>query len=67
MAIDWDQYPVIPGFDPVKWKREVHDEIRRDTKGMTREEVREYYRRGAERFDEEIKRRRAELAERGGP
>ena len=50
----------IPGFDCVQWKRQVHAEFQRETEGMTREEVLEYYRRGAERFDEETRRRRAE-------
>ena len=54
----------IPGFDPVQWKREVHAQFRRETEGMTDEEVREYFRRGAERFDEEMRLRRAELAKR---
>ena len=54
----------IPGFDPVQWKREVHAKFQRETEGMTDEEVREYYRHGAERFDEDMKQRRAKLAER---
>ena len=41
----------IPGFDVVKWKREVHAQFQRETKGMTEDEVLEYFRRGAERFD----------------
>ena len=54
----------IPGFDPVKWKRQVHAEIERETEGMTKEEVREYFRKGSEKFQEEMKQRRAELANR---
>ncbi|MCL2303837.1 MAG: hypothetical protein FWC43_00685 [Planctomycetaceae bacterium] len=50
----------IPGFDPVKWKRQVHAEIERETEGMTKEEVREYFRQASERG----KQRRAELANR---
>jgi len=48
----------IPGFDPVKWKRQVHAEIERETEGMTKEEVREYFRQASERG----KQRRVELA-----
>ncbi|MCL2744073.1 MAG: hypothetical protein FWE67_09490 [Planctomycetaceae bacterium] len=44
---------LIPGFDCVEWKREVHAKFQRETEGMTEDEVREYYRRGAERFDKE--------------
>jgi len=50
----------IPGFDPVKWKRQVHAEIERETEGMTKEEVREYFRQASERG----KQRRVELAKR---
>ena len=60
--IDWSKYPIIPGYDPVQCKREAHARIRKETEGMTDAEVREYYRCGAERFDEDMKRRRAELA-----
>ena len=56
-------YPeIIPGLDPVEMKRKVQAEIRRETEGMTREEVREFYRRGSEEFQAEMKRFRAELA-----
>ena len=50
----------IPGFDPVQWKRQVHAEIQRETEGMTKEEVREYFRKGSEEFREEMKRLRSE-------
>ena len=43
----------IPGFDCVQWKREVHAQFRRETEGMTDEEVREYYRKGSERLQRE--------------
>ena len=43
----------IPDFDVVKWKRQVHAEIQRETEGIAPEEVREYFRqatvRGAQR------------------
>jgi hypothetical protein len=58
--INWDDFPIIPGFDCLKWKAERQAEILRETNGMTLEEVREYIRKGAERFDEEQKRRRTE-------
>lgn len=44
---------VIPGFDVLKWKQETQEKILRETEGMTREEVREYIRQGAERFRNE--------------
>jgi hypothetical protein len=42
------QFKPIPGFDSLKWKAEVQAEILRETEGMTREEVREYFRQAAE-------------------
>ena len=51
---------VIHGFDVLKWKAETQARILRETEGTTDEEVREYFRQGAERFDEETKQRRAE-------
>ena len=53
MAINWDNFPVIPDFDPVKWKRQVHAEIQRETEGMTKEEIREYYRKNSEELQRE--------------
>ena len=44
---------VIPGFDVLKWKQEAQAQILQETEGMTREEVREYIRQGAERFRQE--------------
>ena len=47
-------YPTpIPGFDVIEWKRKVHDEIRQETAGMTKEEIREYFRKGSEEFQRE--------------
>ena len=51
---------VIPGFDVLKWKAETQAQILRETEGMSDEEVREYFRQGAERYDKETKRRREE-------
>ena len=60
LQTDW--YPeIIPGLDPVAMKRKVQAEIRRETEGMTQEEVRAFYRRESEMFQEEMKRYRAEL------
>ena len=53
-----------PGLDPVEMKRKVQAEIRRETEGMTPEEIREFYRKGSEAFQKETRRRRAELAQR---
>ncbi len=50
----------IPGFDPVKWKRQVHAEMMHETESMTKEEVREYLRRESKRFDEDMRRLREE-------
>jgi len=52
----------IPGFDSKKWLRKVRAQIHRETEGMTDEEVREYFRKGSEELQAEVKRRRAELA-----
>ena len=49
---------IIPGFDPVKWKRERQAQILEETRGMRPSEVREYFRRGSEKFREEQRRRR---------
>ena len=53
---------VIPDFDVMKWKQETQAEILRETKDMTREEVREYFRRASEEFQAEGERYRAERA-----
>ena len=58
--LDLSKIKPIPGFDCVKWKRERQEKIYEETKGMTSEEYLEYVRKGAERFDEKMKLRRAE-------
>jgi len=63
---DWQQ-DIIPGYDPVQCKREAHAMIREETKGMTKEEIREYFRKGNENFREEQRLRRAELAAKNQP
>ena len=52
----------IPGYDPVQCKREAHARIRKETDGMTDEEVREYFRKSSERAQKE----RAEYRARHG-
>jgi len=60
LQTDW--YPeIIPGLDPVAMKRKVQAEIRREIEGMTQEEVREFYRRESEAFQEEMRILRAEI------
>jgi hypothetical protein len=46
--INWNDYPVIPGFDVLKWKQETQAEILRETEGMTRTEVLAYFRQASE-------------------
>ena len=60
--LDMSQIKPIPGFDSLKWKREVQAKIYEETKDMTPEQRRERRRQASERFDREIERRRAELA-----
>ena len=54
--LDMSKFKPIPGFDSLKWKQEVQTKIYEETKNMTREEVREYFRRAVEEGDK----RRAE-------
>jgi hypothetical protein len=46
---NWDDFPVIPDFDCLKWKAERQAEILRETEGMTDEEIRARFRRASER------------------
>jgi len=55
---DLSQIKPIPGFDSLKWKREVQAEIYEETKHMTSMEACEYFRQAVERD----KRWRAERA-----
>ena len=61
-TLDLSTIKPIPGFDCVAMKREIQAKIYEETKEMTREEVREYIRNGAERFDENRRLRRIERA-----
>jgi len=47
LETDWAS-DVIPGFDVLKWKQENQARIRRETEGMTREQVRERLRQAVE-------------------
>ena len=49
--------------DCVKLKRAIQAKIYEETKYMTREQVREYTRKGAEEFDRKLEHYRAEYAE----
>ena len=51
---------IIPGFDVLKWKQEIQDQIYQDIKDMTTDEWLTYVRKGSEEFREEQKRHRAE-------
>ena len=61
LETNWQQ-DIIPDFDVLKWKQETQAEILRETEGMTREEVREYFRKGSEEFREEQRLRRTKRA-----
>ncbi|MDR0704627.1 MAG: hypothetical protein LBF88_06515 [Planctomycetaceae bacterium] len=45
----------IEGFSALKMKQEVQEQIYRETKGMTDQEVREYFHKGSEQFRKKIK------------
>ena len=60
--IDWSQIKPIPGFDSLKWKREVQAKIYEETKDMTPEEQREYSRKNSEQLRKERERYWAEQA-----
>jgi len=66
LKTDPSWYPdPIPGFDVLKWKDENQARIRRETEGMTDEQVRERRRKIVER-DIRWRAERAALAESGG-
>jgi len=48
-TLDLSTIKPIPGFDCVAMKREIQAKIYEETKGMTGEEVREYFRLASER------------------
>ncbi|MEQ8553636.1 MAG: hypothetical protein RIC06_20820 [Cyclobacteriaceae bacterium] len=43
------------GFDAVKMMRDIRDKIDKDIEGMTFEEEKEYFRKGAEKYKKEEK------------
>ena len=63
---DMIQPQIIPGFDVLKWKQEIQDQVYRETEGMTREEIRAYIRKGSEAFREEQRRRKMEREAKSG-
>ena len=60
---DLSQIKPIPGFDSLKWKREVQTEIYEETKHMTPEQRREYFRQASERMQKEREQYWAKQAE----
>ena len=44
---DWAS-DIIPGFDVLQWKQENQTRIRRETEGMSREQIRESLRQAVE-------------------
>jgi len=48
-TFDLSQIKPIPGFDSLKWKREVQAKIYEETKDMTREQIRERRQQAVER------------------
>lgn len=55
IPFDWPE--VIPSFDLMKWKDETQTAILHETEGMTREEVREYFRQSVVRGEQRRKER----------
>jgi hypothetical protein len=52
---DWSTVKPIPGFDSARWLRKVRAKTYEDTKDMTAEEVREYFRKRSEERRKEKK------------
>ena len=48
LETDW-QLGMMPDFDPLEMKRRIQAEVLLETKGMTDEEIREYFRLASER------------------
>jgi hypothetical protein len=65
---DWNNFPVNPDFDALKMKADIQAEILRETEGMTRAEVREFFRKESEEFRAEMKRCHSDsgISSRGG-
>ena len=60
--LDMSQFKPIPGFDSLKWKREVQTQIYEETKHMTPAQRRERERQASERMRKEREQYQAELA-----
>jgi hypothetical protein len=58
-ALETFDTDIIPGFDVLKWKREIQEDIYQETKDMTSDEFLEYLRRGSVEFREEMRQIRA--------
>jgi len=54
---------IIPGFDVLKWKREIQARFYQETKDMTSDEFLEYIRKGNEQIREERRQRQVAQAE----
>ena len=48
-TLDLSKIQPIPGFDCLKWKDETQARVLRETRGMTDEEILEYFRLASER------------------
>jgi len=59
---DWYPEP-IPGFDVMQMKWDIQAEIIRETEGMTREEIREYFRQAVVRGNKRRAERERQSAE----
>jgi len=59
---DLSQIKPIPGFDSLKWKREVQTEIYEEIKHMTPEQRRDYFHQASERMQKERRQYWAEQA-----
>ena len=60
--IDWNRFPIIPGFDAIECKRRIQAEICEETKHMTSEEICTYFRHASERMQREREQYWAEQA-----
>ena len=60
--IDWNRFPIIPGFDAIECKRRIQAEIYEETKDMTLEERWEYSRKSSELLRKEQEQYWAEQA-----
>lgn len=55
----WKQFEGTPRIDCLKMKHDIQAQIYKETKDMTWEERREYFRKGSEEFRHEMARRKA--------